>query len=35
MRGEWVMTYLSSLLLGEIRVGYAAEKLEVTDGRTS
>ena len=29
------MTRLSSLLLGEIRVGNADEKLEVTDGGTS
>ncbi len=35
MRGEWVTTRLSSLLLGEVRVSNADERLEVTDGGTS
>ena len=35
MRGEWVTTRLSSLLLGEVRVGNVDGRLEVTDGGTS
>lgn len=35
MRGEWVMTRLSSLLSGEIRVDDADKRLEVKDGGTS
>ena len=35
MRGDRVMTRLSSLLLGEVRVGNADERLEVKDGGTS
>ena len=35
MRGAWVMIRLSSLLLGEIRVDNADERLEVKDGGIS
>ena len=35
MRGEWVMTRLNGLLLGEVRVGNVDKKSEVTDGGTS
>ena len=35
MRDAWVMTRLSSLLLGEVHVVNADERLEVKDGRTS
>lgn len=35
MKSEWVMNRLNSLLLGEVRVGNADERLEERDGGTS
>ena len=35
MRDKWVVIRLSSVLLGEVRVGNVDKRLEVRDGRTS